>query len=44
MEMTVGGIIFMAAAWVAILSVNGYCMYKVLGPSGPSKPDNDRHN
>lgn len=41
MEMTVGGIIFMAAAWVAILAVNGYCAYKVLGPD---KSDSERND
>gem|GEM_PF-5627367 len=39
MEMTTGGIVFMAGAWVVILALNGYCMYKVLAPG---KPDSDR--
>lgn len=40
MEMTLGGIIFMVGAWIAILWLNGYCMYKVLGPGKPEhKPE-----
>jgi len=39
MEMTTGGIVFMVGAWIAILWLNGYCMYKVLGPG---KPDDNR--
>jgi hypothetical protein len=29
MELTTGGLIFMVASWVAIISLNVFCFYKI---------------